>query len=399
MANEQKVLVTGNGFDLHHCLPTRYSDFLDVINRLMELEQGGNLGRCQFLAYVLGTQSPLYSSNTMVKNCYDVHKAVIDKTRLDTEKLEQMVHISKENIWMIFFIIRRRTERVGWVDFEKEIARVIMGFRNVIKELDKKCVEKNGYEVYLEELDISMEDYYIVTSEAFKELFINDEFTMLNKEFWNIQMVEDEALFLSVDAKKIARKLYLHLEAFVEILKWYITEFVQKIAVTQESKIAALFDCDRVITFNYTNTFSILYDKQGLIPVSFVHGSAKKNNMVLGINDDECDQLNGLDLSFVSFKKYYQRTYKNTDYDLEKNLPKGCNYKLHFIGHSMDITDQDILRALIRDAKVTESIVYYHDDESHQQVIKNVIALFGKDEFEDLRRLHKIRFEQLGNFE
>ena len=65
----------------------------------------------------------------------------------------------------------------------------------------------------------------------------------------------------------------------------------------------------------------------------------------------------------------------------------------------MDVTDQDILRALIRDPKVTQSIIFYHDDESHQQVIKNVIALFGKDEFEKLRRKHKVTFEKLGSFE
>lgn len=398
MNSEQKVLVTGNGFDLHHCLPTRYSDFLDVIKRLMEMDKEGNINRCQFLTYVLGEQSPLYNSNTMIKKCYDVHKAVIDKTRLDTKKLQQMVSIANENIWMVYFL-ERDIKRVGWVDFEKEIARVIKAFRNVIKELDQKCFHNQGYEVCLEDLVVSMEDYYIVTSEAFNELFYYDEYTRLNQEFWNTQIIENEIRYLSADSRKIAEKLYQSLEEFIEILKWYITEFVQKIAVTQESKMSTLFDCDRVITFNYTNTFSILYDKQGWLPVSFVHGSAKEGNMVLGVNDDKCDQLKGLDLSFVAFKKYYQRTYKNTDYDFEKNLPNGSKYKLFFVGHSMDVTDQDILRALIRDSKVTQSIIFYHDDESHQQVIKNVIALFGKDEFEKLRRKHKVAFEKLGSFE
>lgn len=398
MNSEQKVLVTGNGFDLHHCLPTRYSDFLDVIKRLMEMDKEGNIDRCQFLTYVLGEQSPLYNSNTMIKKCYDVHKAVIDKTRLNTKKLQEMVSIAKENFWMIYFL-ERDIKRVGWIDFEKEIARVIRAFRNVIKELDQKCMNNQGYEVCLEDLVVSMEDYYIVTSEAFHELFYYDEYTRLNQEFWNTQIIENEIRYLSADSRKIAEKLYQSLEEFIEILKWYITEFVQKIAVTQKSKMATLFDCDRVITFNYTNTFSILYDKHGWLPVSFVHGSAKEGNMVLGVNDDKCDQLKGLDLSFVAFKKYYQRTYKNTDYDFEKNLPNGSKYKLYFVGHSMDVTDQDILRALIRDSKVTQSIIFYHDDESHQQVIKNVIALFGKDEFENLRRKHKVTFEKLGSFE
>ena len=31
---EKNVLVIGNGFDLYHCLPTRYIDFINVVNRL-----------------------------------------------------------------------------------------------------------------------------------------------------------------------------------------------------------------------------------------------------------------------------------------------------------------------------------------------------------------------------
>lgn len=34
MKNEQKVLVIGNGFDIYHHLPTRYIDFLKVVERL-----------------------------------------------------------------------------------------------------------------------------------------------------------------------------------------------------------------------------------------------------------------------------------------------------------------------------------------------------------------------------
>ena len=73
--------------------------------------------------------------------------------------------------------------------------------------------------------------------------------------------------------------------------------------------------------------------------------------------------------------------------------------RLHFVGHSMDITDQDILKLLITDKKTSGSIIYYHDEASHRQLIMNVIALFGKDKFEQLKREHKISFKQLGPFE
>ena len=38
MSDIKRILVTGNGFDLYHCLPTAYKDFMDVVNRLLYLE-------------------------------------------------------------------------------------------------------------------------------------------------------------------------------------------------------------------------------------------------------------------------------------------------------------------------------------------------------------------------
>ena len=43
---EKNVLVIGNGFDLYHCLPTRYIDFINVVNRLLELADEQRLQRC-----------------------------------------------------------------------------------------------------------------------------------------------------------------------------------------------------------------------------------------------------------------------------------------------------------------------------------------------------------------
>ena len=390
--DEEWVLVTGNGFDLHHCLPTRYVDFLDVVNRLMELDKEGKLQNCQWLAYILGDQSPLYGSNEMIRKCYDVHRDVINSTQLDEEKLQNMVDLAKENMWMQYFSYED-FRNVGWIDFEKEISRVIKAFQDMIVGMNKHC--KQGDIVYVEESELSPENYHIVTHKAFETFFSEDG---LKEEYWHIQRDADEAIYLSVNEQCLAGKLYVELDTFITILDWYITEFIQKISVNKQSNNKLFSMCDRVITFNYTDTFSLLYDKEHIKTISYVHGSALGDNIVLGINDDENDQLKTLNLAFVEFKKYYQRTYKKTDYDYERILPQGGKYQLHFVGHSMDVTDSDILKLLIKDEKVQKSVIYYHDDKSHGQVIKNVIALFGKDEFEELRRKHKIEFKELDGF-
>lgn len=390
------VLVTGNGFDLHHCLPTRYCDFLDVMNRLVELDGEGNLNRCQYLKYVFGPQSPLYNINPMIKKCYDIHSNVIVNMPLEIDGFASMVCKIKTNLWLKYFR-DIHFERPGWIDFEKEMSEIISVFRRMIGQLN--CVEK-GYSPCLEDMNLAQADYFVLMQNAFEDFFINIEgWHVLRDEYWNIRGEGDGKVYCSVNEKSVATKLYTDLEELVDVLDWYITEFIQKIAVNQKSYNLLFEQCQRVVNFNYTNTFSILYDGQHEKPVFYIHGSAEKDNMVLGINDDETDQLKALNLSFVEFKKYYQRTFKQTDYDYEKILPNGGNYRLHFVGHSMDATDQDILKLLIEDEKTTQSIIYYHDEMSHKQLIINTIALFGKDEFERLKREHKIEFQKLEAFE
>lgn len=68
MNRQENVLVIGNGFDLYHFLPTRYIDFLKVVNRLIELESMGKLSNCQYIKYILGPDSPIYQQDDYIKN-------------------------------------------------------------------------------------------------------------------------------------------------------------------------------------------------------------------------------------------------------------------------------------------------------------------------------------------
>lgn len=64
---EKNVLVIGNGFDLYHCLPTRYIDFINVVNRLLELADEQRLQRCSYIIIcsVLGV---LCTATNILKN-------------------------------------------------------------------------------------------------------------------------------------------------------------------------------------------------------------------------------------------------------------------------------------------------------------------------------------------
>ena len=80
---------------------------------------------------------------------------------------------------------------------------------------------------------------------------------------------------------------------------------------------------DRLISFNYTDTFKKIYDKDDRVETDYIHGSLdiskniEKNNMVLGIDEYLQGNKKREELDFIQFKKYFQRIYKKT----------GCKYK------------------------------------------------------------------------
>lgn len=93
---------------------------------------------------------------------------------------------------------------------------------------------------------------------------------------------------------------------------------------------------------------------------------------------------------FIQFKKLFQRIYKSTScsykewletYEIhKKEFPKsrrGLN--IYFIGHSLDVTDKDILKELILHEGANTTI-YYHNQEALSRMITNLVKVIGEDE-------------------
>ena len=125
---EQNILVIGNGFDLYHYLPTRYIDFINVIKRLLELDNEQRLQRCSYVNYMFGAGSPLYSDEH-IKKCYQIHGNRMKSVELEMQRIERLVEISKANVWIRYFL-EMCSQNIGWIDFEKEMAQVINAITN-----------------------------------------------------------------------------------------------------------------------------------------------------------------------------------------------------------------------------------------------------------------------------
>lgn len=203
-----------------------------------------------------------------------------------------------------------------------------------------------------------------------------------------------------LDEKKIVSELYSALKDFSELLKLYLICFVElpvkEISKHRHISNHSTLEADIVFTFNYTNTYETLWPPISC-KVAHVHGSID-DSIVIGINPDKYDELENMDTLFAQFKKYYQRVLKQTDSTylrilknirIRKNTEKEA-VSICVIGHSLDVTDKDIIETVFDVA--TDIQIFYHDESAIGDYIKNLVKIFGKTAFDQLRVSKNLRF-------
>ncbi len=392
MKTQEKVLVIGNGFDLYHFLPTRYIDFMKTVNRLLELESNGKLSSCKYIKYLWGPDSPIYQKDEYIQKCYEIHTQKMHSVVLNQERIQELVNISKNNIWIKYFQLCLERD-IGWIGFEKEIGIVLNAVQNLFM-LDEQTNDLvNG--VFYEQLTaIDLRTIDILEHLPFAE---DAGIAFVLKEEYCKKGIGD-GYYISINRELILEELEENLENLAKALCIYLREFVQKIALDKCADNPVFYNIDKVLNFNYTDTYVKLYDED--VEIKYIHGCINNEDkgIVLGINNDSKDELEEMDASLIRFKKYYQRAMKDTFYSVEDYLDdEEVQYQVSIVGHSIEITDKDILVGLLNHprAKVT---IYYHDEKAHSQQIVNLISLVGKAKFDELRNQKKVKFCQLKEF-
>ena len=271
----------------------------------------------------------------------------------------------------------------NWIDFESEISKVIKSFDRDMHD------RPNEIDLY-DEIEIQFSNDFLDTYERF-------DCCETYKEIRNI--LEND------------------LNALIRAFEIYLTEYVEKIKIQKKSPDIDGLEIDFILSFNYTHIFSKLYDVSNLSkqeaadPFDYIHGEVdinntiNSNNMVLGIDEYLPKDRKNKEIEFIAFKKFYQRIYKETGCKykewsdiIKKNerelkekykkeypnqVPfKQCGdkrHRLYIFGHSLDVTDKDILRDLILNDNVYTTIFYHNKDVMGQQ-IANLVKVIGQDE-------------------
>ena len=196
------------------------------------------------------------------------------------------------------------------------------------------------------------------------------------------------------DSNKIMSILSTALCELSEALKLYLSLFAESILNVSGSqshfeRFPPFRGINRIITFNYTKTYEQVYYNR----VHHLHGSTD-GKIVLGINPDKYDEVESADTLCIAFKKYYQRVMYGTDTEYLSWINQdGLEYTLMVMGHSLDVTDADIIRDLF--SKAREITIIYHDDSAKSSYIGNIIKIYGYTGFDKLRKEQNLTFRHV----
>lgn len=387
----KNVLLIGNGFDLHHKLPTKYADFMCVAEYLTY--KG-------FLDYpkTIGDVFSKCKDNDNIKDCYAEHKDVFDVVEFNCADVMGISKLLQNNIWFDYFLDTFNKD-LGWIDFEKEIS-------NVISILDR-IILPNDNVVLLPQNELLppfvLKKFKFFLNEHNTKILTPGIKVKVSKKYLSESMY-NSGIYIS-NKERIFTELYVKLQEFTSALKLYFRNFIEtpldflKKDNCVNRNLTQLTNCaEDVVSFNYTSTLEKMYSCKN---VCHIHGNITDDKIVLGVNPNESDNVDTSNTSLIKFKKYYQRDVLNTDSGYLKwyrqTVIPQVAYRIVVFGHSLDITDKDILSDMFRHAN--EIYIIYHDEKRRDDYFNNLVRLFGYDEFNKFKTEKHLAFISLLNIE
>jgi len=363
-----KILITGNGFDLNHGLPTFYKDFITILSKLRNLDEH-NFENIYSLSL----------NYKLIKEKYNVFN-------FNKDNINELIELLKNNVWFNFF--KTELEIESWIDFETKIEYVLRLVFSSVKYIQEKIFD-NGSLAIGRNIAKS-----ILFNNNIEILEVLNFFKIINWDSnnGNVIILEDYLhqkynYNISVNTEKIVENLYNEIQTFRKIFNLYFETFVTPLFVNiKEKMINENFKAFKYhFTFNYTPTFDLLYSS--MAETNYLHGKIGVNtNLVLGINDIPDEIFNKV--HYIPFTKYFQKLNGNTDYYFLNKIKENSisDFVFFFYGHSLDKSDQDYINEVfnfIDEVSINSKrkiIIIIHNIQSKAKLLINLISIRGKND-------------------
>lgn len=291
-------------------------------------------------------------------------------------------HFIQKNTLLQYFLKKYNDKSLGdkWIDIETELSKIVNLAENIIKTLNtgqKYLINKEQLEPYFDTLCILFNIGTESTSIPLEKEILQTNISNLEKELNNF--------------------IYL-LENYLIYEENKITSHPRDFSILQDIDNIAQ-NITHLLSFNYTDTFRQLYDTALNDNVDFIHGKLNEHNLVLGIGETLDETEESSIILCIRLKKYFQRIFKKTGAKYDDWLTKHSFKTVYIYGHSLDITDKEILQPIIENAK--KVIIFYYNKSAYDQQIINLVKILGKQKFIKYvsKTINKIEFKEQSNLQ
>lgn len=408
----RRILIIGNGFDLAHGLPTTYISFLWFCELFREANQaevrtGKDVSDAmERAAKQLLRGEAVRTEAARKQNETALFAGAVAQTlgkRKTAAPLRQhglwreFAEMTEKNPWIRYFLEQlselKAQHKVNWIDFETEIAEVLRQLTLLPEDTELRTA--------VIQLKAKDEPFYYLIKNKYPKLYcLYDQWYKLTQESKDKEIAALGSFILSAtkmaDAKAFVEGLAEYLDRLTRALELFLSAVIRNIPVQKRLRLIEEIRPDYVLSFNYTDTFERLYLQEAdQTDICYIHGKAEAShstetcNMVLGTQETlQKGELPEEEPALLVFKKYYQRIFKNTDsqyLDWLRRLGKSnqsdrgdeVQLEVFVFGHSLDVTDHEVLRSFVYNAKCCTT-VYYHIRPVMGTQIQNLLRIIGQ---------------------
>lgn len=382
--NMSKILITGNGFDLFHHLPTKYAHFISIMITIEEVEYDTDVSFEKLFGRVFKSrhQSDYHS---IIKN-YNTTNIIFSH-----EKLIQIKELLKTNLWYKHF--KNVCEIDTWIDFENEIENVLIQLSSLIKYSEENktiytTFNKRELNIYIDFSEFGL----CKNNDSQVSYFDEDNINTRTGKF---------------DAKGALDKMIVSFDEFINCFDFYLSHIVfQLYDVCKVKLILPLESIDTFYTFNYTPTLEKFHKINS--NVIYLHNkiNAKNSiqNIVLGVAEIP-DEIKSN--KYFEFTKYYQKIIKGCNYNFielpTENTDISEENIFYIFGHSLDKSDNEYIEQIFlyleKDyLKKSNIVVFYFDQKDRKNKLKNLFSFIKKElviKFSDSGRLKFIELNDI----
>lgn len=380
----KNLLIIGNGFDLANNLPTKYGQFMDFAQCFMAIfsdefkrDEYVYFWRIEIFDRINGNhidESQFLNKNIeeLIKQYYEKQRHIDGKEFSEEEKLivDNLRKCLDNNIIYDYFCkIRYKIPGDNWIDFESEISFLIRW----LDVTDVKLTDPFS-KIDFDKINQKLKEPDKLNIDEVGK--IRQFGTLANEYKWHS---ESRHYLLG----EFIENLYDDLRRLTVAIEIYLSEFVEKNSGIQTNDVESIRSLapkpDMVLSFNYTDTYQKYYDSNA--EVCYVHGKCRdkdydteNSNLVLGIDEYLPADRRDDDNRYAIFKKFIQRirnhnesSYFKWQEEMEQNykkfyrmfnsepvidnvssLPDEAFSDVWVFGHSLDITDRDILARFLK---------------------------------------------------